>query len=119
CTGYLWLRFFALKKKSIEQEVHPPTASPVLWLFSLLFFAQLLLTGLKMYDNQFLRGSVLVDVAKVYAAPGDSEAVLMELNVGLEVNILDVQHPGWLQVSYPGTLTGWVKKTDVHILGTR
>ena len=67
---------------------------------------------MKLVDLQIPRGTVIADKTSVYSAPDEKSVALFDLYGGLEV-ILDSQKDSWVQVTYPGGLTGWIPKTSM------
>jgi hypothetical protein len=55
---------------------------------------------------------VVSEKTTVYSAPNDKSAALFDLFAGLEV-VLDQSNDQWVQVTYPGALTGWIPKSSV------
>jgi tetratricopeptide (TPR) repeat protein len=58
---------------------------------------------------------VLVQETDVRSGPGESNPQLAEIHEGLKVAVLGARE-GWLQVSLPTGLTGWVRQSDAEII---
>lgn len=110
--GYLWIRYWGRRKLSIEKEIAPPPTpivAGVLTLLAVIFTGSFLL---KIYDSQFTRGSIIQDKVSLQTAPGEDQVAIMDLYGGFEVKILQTKGD-WIQVSYPGNPSGWIKKSSV------
>lgn len=108
-SGLIWLKFWGRRRKALELEEAPP-ALPVIGIFLVLgFLLCLSLTLLKIYDLSMPRATVIADKVSAQMAPGEGQNSLFELYAGFEV-VLRNSSQDWLQVNYPGGLTGWVKK---------
>jgi len=55
---------------------------------------------------------IVVKKTPALSAPAENAPTLFELHEGFEVVILELKDD-WIQVNYPGGLTGWVPKTAV------
>ena len=68
----------------------------------------------KIYDVQIPRGTIVEEKVSAQSAPGDQQLNLYDLYGGFEVVIRS--HSGdWVQVTYPGALTGWIKKSSLYV----
>lgn len=110
--GWLVLSFLGQRRRAIQQEL----AAPALPVFGFVFLACfVVVTGLsilKLWDSTQPRGTIVEAKVAVQAAPGENQAVLFELFEGLEVKLRRKQD-GWVQVSYPGGMTGWIPEKAV------
>jgi hypothetical protein len=111
-SGFIWLRFLGRRRKSFELEETPPTTPMI----GLLLAAGLLLsfsfTVLKIYDLSVPRATIIADKVSAQTAPGEGQTGLFDLYAGFEVIIRNATSD-WIQISYPGGLTGWVKKDSL------
>ena len=107
--GYLGQR----KRADNENLPYPPFPwmTVVSGFFSMIFLA----LGLtKIYDLQIPRGTIVEEKISAQSAPGESQLGLFDLYGGFEVTIRS--HSGdWVQVTYPGALTGWIKKSSIYV----
>lgn len=111
-AGWIWLSFAGRRKRSIEEEKSPPS-TPIIGIF--LGFVFVIFTGLaalKFYDSTVLRGTIIEDRVSLQTAPGENQVVILDLYGGMEVIARQVQGD-WVQVTYPGSLTGWIKKSSL------
>jgi tetratricopeptide (TPR) repeat protein len=58
---------------------------------------------------------VLVASSDVRSGPGETNPQLTEIHEGLKVSILGSRE-GWLQVSLPNGITGWVREDHVEVI---
>lgn len=108
-SGFIWLQYLGRRRKAMELETAPPN-TPVIGLF--LSISLILVAGftvLKVYDLTIPRATVIADKVSAQTAPGEGQSGLFDLYAGFEVIIRNAASD-WIQVSYPGGLTGWVKK---------
>lgn len=109
-TGWVLLAYGGRRKKAIaEEKALPPL--PLIGIFlslSLVIFTGLL--ALKIYDSMILRGTIVEEKVSLQTAPGDNQVAILDLYGGMEVIARETQGE-WVQVTYPGSLTGWIKKS--------
>ncbi len=113
---FFWslLRYLGQRKQSENEDLpYPPFPWIVVFsgFFSVIFLA-LALT--KMYDLQIPRGTIIDDKVAVQSAPGEGQLSLFEIYGGFEV-VIRSHSADWVQITYPGGLTGWIKKTSIYI----
>lgn len=111
-TGWLWLQYFGRRKQALQEEKPFPSFPLIGTLIALLFMSGLTLSVLKVWDLSIPRGTVVTEKVTVYSAPDEKSAVLFDLFGGLEV-IMKSSNDQWVQVTYPGALTGWIPKSSV------
>lgn len=113
-AGWILIQYFGKKKRAfVEQTVSPPIPL-VGFILSLLFVCSAMLTVMKIWDSTQARATVVENKVAVQSAPGENQAVLFELYEGLEV-IVRTKHESWIQISYPGGLSGWVPDKTLMI----
>ena len=63
------------------------------------------------------RGDAIVLVASsdVRSGPGETNPQLVEIHEGLKVRVVGSRE-GWLQVSLPNGITGWVREEHVGVI---
>lgn len=110
--GFLLIRYLGQRKLALEKESMAPPSPVICMLFLVFFVIFSSLFALKIWDAQFERGSIVVDKTSLQTAPGEDQVAIMDLQGGYEIKVLQTQGD-WLQVSYPGTPRGWIKKSDV------
>jgi hypothetical protein len=112
--GWSLLSYFGKRKKALEEETPFP---PLPWIgitAGVLFLITVTLMGLKFYDLQIPRATVVENKVSAQSAPGENQLNLFDLYGGFEVIIRN--HSGdWAQVTYPGAMTGWIKKSSIFV----
>lgn len=109
-AGWVLLSYGGRRKRSVLEEKALP-AFPLIGVFLGLFLV--IFTGLlalKIYDSTILRGTVIEEKVSLQTAPGDNQVAILDLYGGMEVIARETQGD-WIQVTYPGSLTGWIKKS--------
>jgi tetratricopeptide (TPR) repeat protein len=114
-SGFVWLRYLGRRRKAFELELAPPGTPFIGLLLSVSLTLSTFFTALKIYDLAIPRATVITDKTTVQTAPGDGQSGLFDLYAGFEVIVRNVAND-WIQVSYPGGLTGWIKKDS--LMGT-
>lgn len=71
-----------------------------------------LATGLKIYDLSLRRATVVAESAPLQTAPGDNQVTILDVYGGNELIIHQTQGE-WAQVTLPGSVTGWIKTSQV------
>lgn len=111
-SGWLFIRYFGQRKKAFDDELPLPAFPTVATLLAFFFVALLLLSLLKAYDLTLDRATIIAEKVSMHTAPSENETSLFELSQGLEV-IVRKSENDWLQVTYPGGPTGWIKKSEL------
>ncbi len=111
-SGFIWLRHLGRRRKAFELELSPPSAPLIGWLLPIALALSFFATILKIYDLSVPRATIIADKVSAQTAPGDGQSGLFELYAGFEVIVRNASND-WIQVSYPGGLTGWVKKDSL------
>lgn len=111
-AGWLYLRFFGLKKEAFHNEKPAPPFPTIPTLTALFFVASFSLSVLKLIDLRIPRATVINEKVPVYSAPSGDSVPLFDLYSGLEV-VIGNSNGTWVQVTYPGASTGWVPKTSI------
>lgn len=116
-AGWILIGYLGAKKRALKDEKPFPPFPTIGATLALAFMVCLTTTLLKIYDYQTPRGTILDDKVAVLAAPDEKAAVLFDLYSGLEV-IIQSTNQDWVQVNYPGALTGWIRKSALlHTAG--
>jgi tetratricopeptide (TPR) repeat protein len=112
--GWSLLQYLGRRKKALQEDTPAPTfpwISVVSGFFSVVF---LMLGLMKVYDLQIPRATVVEEKVAAQSAPGENQLNLFDLYGGFEVIVRN--HSGdWVQVTYPGALTGWIKKNSLYV----
>ncbi|HEY8270173.1 MAG TPA: hypothetical protein VIG33_04745, partial [Pseudobdellovibrionaceae bacterium] len=109
---FIWLRYLGRCRKAFELELAPPSTPLIGLMLTLGLTLSGFFTALKIYDLTIPRATVITDKVSVQSAPGEGQNGLFDLYAGFEVIVKNVAND-WIQVTYPGGLTGWVKKDSV------
>lgn len=108
-AGWTLLGWLGQRRRAIQaQEVAPPFTFSLGVLLTLAI-AGAVLTGFKLYDQTLPRGTVIGAKIEARSAPAEDAAALFDLYDGFEVVIRETKD-NWVQVTYPGGLTGWIPK---------
>ncbi len=111
-SGWLLIRYFGVRKKAMQQELPLPPVPGVGFTVGFFFIALFILSLFKLYDLSIQRGTIILEKVSMHTAPSESEASLFELTQGLEV-VARKTEGDWVQVTYPGGPTGWIKKSEL------
>ncbi len=112
--GWSLIKYFGQRKRAeTEDLVYPPFPwmAVVAGIFSVIFLS---LAIAKIYDTQIPRGTIIEEKVSAQSAPGENQLSLFDLYGGFEV-LIRSQSSEWVQVTYPGALTGWIKKTSLYV----
>jgi hypothetical protein len=113
-TGWSWLTHLGARRRALQNETVMP-APPILpVIFSVLLVGGFFLWAAKTWDMSETRATIVVEKVSVLTAPTDQSASLFDLFEGLEV-VVRQTHDNWMQVTYPGGMTGWIPKTSLFI----
>lgn len=110
--GWLWLRYLGHRRQAIKTEKAFPAFPSVALVLSLGLLILIFLCVLKIQDNFISRGTVVSEKTSALSLPEEKAVVLFDLYQGLEVIIERTQND-WVQVTYPGGLTGWIPRKDI------
>lgn len=111
-AGWTLLNFLGKRKKALEEQTSSPGFPVVGTLLGLAFIIFSGLLVLKLYDTRVLRGTIIEEKISLQTAPGENQLAILDLYGGMEVIIRSTQGD-WSQVTYPGSLTGWVKNSSL------
>ncbi|WP_413585963.1 tetratricopeptide repeat protein [Bdellovibrio sp. HCB274] len=111
-AGWIWIGFMGQRRRAIAEETALPGFPVIGSLLALGFLVSITLLGLKIYDQSIVRATVIEDKVSLQAAPGENQAALLEVFGGMEV-IVQNENAEWSQVTFPGSITGWVKKSAI------
>ncbi|WP_413583127.1 tetratricopeptide repeat protein [Bdellovibrio sp. HCB288] len=111
-AGWILVGFFGQRRRAIAEEKSLPGFPVIGSILSLGFLISLTLLSLKIYDQTILRATIISEKVSLQAAPGENQAALLDLYGGMEV-IVQNENAEWSQVTFPGSITGWVKKSAI------
>lgn len=109
-----WLSFLGARRRALASENALPGFPFLPVLFLILFAASAFLTLAKWKDASDLRGTIVVERVPALTAPSEQSPSLFELIEGLEV-IVRKSEGDWLQVTFPGAMTGWIPKSSLLV----
>ncbi|MBO9668199.1 MAG: tetratricopeptide repeat protein [Bdellovibrio sp.] len=110
--GWILISYFGKRRRAFAEEKAFPGFPVIGALLSLGFLVSLTLLVLKIYDQSIVRATIIDDKVSMQAAAGDNQAALLDLYGGMEV-IVQNESKDWVQVTYPGSITGWIKATSI------
>lgn len=113
-AGWLLIGYWGKRRRAIQEESAFPAIPFIGILFSLGFVLCAILLGLKIYDHTIPRGTIISDKVSLQSAPGADQVAVLDLHPGFEV-IIHATSGEWVQVTYPGSFTGWMKKSDLYM----
>lgn len=108
-TGFLLIRYLAARKQAFAEETPLPPFPIVLSAMGVLTTILLTLTISKMADQSDVRATVVALPATLRTLPDSQATSLADLPEGAEV-ILRRHENNWVQVTYPGGITGWIEQ---------
>jgi tetratricopeptide (TPR) repeat protein len=111
--GWLLLGFWGARRRAIKMDLQLPPFPTVGALFLLAFILTSSLSIAKIIDYQIPRGTIIKDKIQVMSAPDSASVGLFDLYGGLEV-VLETVKEEWVQVTYPGALSGWIPRSAVY-----
>ncbi len=111
-SGWSLLSFMDRRKKALQQESALPSYPFIATFFSISFVLFTCLLALKIHDSNQVRGTIITEKEALQTAPGENQASVLDLYGGNEVLVLELDGD-WAQVTYPGSLTGWIKKSSL------
>ncbi len=117
-TFWLLLAYFGERKRSREQELPAPAIPWVAGVMLAILLLSTFVSGAKLYDLNIARATVLPSRIQVMSAPDAESTQLFELFEGLEV-IVESSQGDYLQVTFPGGMTGWTLKKNLMLTGGR
>ncbi|MGZ3774189.1 MAG: tetratricopeptide repeat protein [Pseudobdellovibrionaceae bacterium] len=109
-SGWILISYGGRRKKAFAEEKPLPSFPFIGSLLGFFFIIITILLILKIYDSISIRGTIVEDQISLQTAPGDNQVTILDLYGGMEVIVLETQGE-WAQIKYPGSLTGWVKKS--------
>lgn len=113
-TAWSALSFAGARRRAILAETAAPSF-PLAAVFSgLLFLTGLGIAMSKRIDLSQARGTVIRETVPALTAPTPESPSLFDLHEGLEV-VVRQSREGWLQVTYPGGMTGWIPRDSLFI----
>lgn len=114
-AGYLWIQYFSKRKKANDEELDLPDFPVIGVIISLVFIVFASLGLAKVYEEFTPRAVIITENTEIKMAPGAEQAQLFVLQEGSEVLVGQIQND-WVQVTYPGSYTGWVSKEKIFLV---
>lgn len=115
--GWLLIGYLGGRRRAIKNENPLPPFPSIGVIFLVGFLLTSFLSAAKFIDYQVPRGTIVADKITVMSAPDLKSVSLFDLYGGHEVILekLDSSTKDeWVQVTYPGALSGWVPKSAVY-----
>lgn len=118
-AGWLLLSFFGKRHRFKRGEERAPSLPSIAILLSVAFIAFSALSVLKAFDENQTRATVVAAKIEARTGPGAHQASLFELFEGMEVIVRESlktdDEKQWVQVTYPGGMTGWIPAESMMI----
>ncbi len=112
CAGWTLISYLGRRRKALEEEKALPPFPLVPSILVIIFLVCSGLVLLKLYESTVLRGTIVTETVPLQTAPGENQVAIMDLPGGVEVQVRADQGD-WVQVTYPGSATGWIKKSAI------
>jgi tetratricopeptide (TPR) repeat protein len=106
----LWslLQYLGGRRRALQQDQPLPAFSVLTVVFLVGALVTLVLLGLKIFDQEATRATVIAEQKiDALSLPDEKAPSLFELYPGLEV-FVNQRQKDWSQVTYPGGPTGWI-----------
>lgn len=113
-TSYLGVRYFGARHRAFRDELPLPPFPTIALLFAVLLVISLGLTGAKLVAESEMRATITEPGVIVRSGPNEADNNLLELIEGTEV-IVRMKVKDWLQVTYPGGITGWIPSRSAFV----
>ncbi|MFN7729024.1 MAG: hypothetical protein ACK5P7_07705 [Bdellovibrio sp.] len=111
-SAWAWLSYLGVRRRALATEAGLPGFPFLPALFMVLLTVSLLLMLAKIKDAADARGTIVTEKVAALTAPSDQSPSLFELVEGLEV-VIRKSEGDWLQVTFPGAMTGWIPKNSL------
>jgi tetratricopeptide (TPR) repeat protein len=115
--GWFLLIFLGQRTRFKKGEGKPPAFPVTAVVLGLIFAGSVFLAASKALDQNLPRATIVVDKVEAHASPGSGQATLFELFEGMEVIVRELiqtdNNEKWMQVTYPGGMTGWIPSDSV------
>lgn len=111
-SGWLLLGYAGNRRRALHEETALPKFPTVAVILTAGFVIFSGLLALKIYDHSISRGTIIEEKVALQTAPGENQVSILDLYGGMEV-ITHASQDDWVQVTYPGSLTGWIKKSSL------
>ncbi|WP_413559320.1 tetratricopeptide repeat protein [Bdellovibrio sp. HCB209] len=111
-AGWILIGFMGQRRRALAEEKASPGFPVIGTILGVGFLFSATLLGLKFFDQSIIRATIVEDKVSLQSAPGDNQVALLDLYGGMEV-IVQNDNNEWAQVTYPGSITGWVKKSAI------
>ncbi len=111
-SGWNLLYYWGQKKEALNNQTTLPKTPLISMFFLSLSFCFVILSGAKIFDYYCPRATIIPKEVPIFAGPSENQPTLFTLYEGLEV-IIKKYNKDWVQVSYPGGMTGWVDQKNI------
>lgn len=113
--GIRLIQIYKVRRESGQETLGFSIPVALFVIFTILFCV---LSVSKYIDQSIQRGTLIASKVALHSAPDVTSPVLIELPAGIYVEVRN-QQKEWLQVSYPGSFSGWVQESSVYYPGKR
>lgn len=113
-SGWSLLSYMGHRNKAVKEEQAMPRLPIFGIVTGIIFGLVLTLAILKQYDLANLRATIIDDKVSLQTAPGANQVTVLDLYGGMEV-VVNAVEKDWVQITYPGSLTGWVKSASLIV----
>lgn len=115
-SGWRLLSWLGARRRALQgAESAPPPFSVFTGTLIFLLALSLVAATLKAVDLSQPRGTIVAKKIEARSAPSTEAVTLFELFEGFEV-LIGALEKDWVQVTYPGGLTGWIPRD--HLIPT-
>lgn len=116
-----WVHYFKSRRAALEQQSLIPGVPWLAGMFIVLFFVSTVLAFFAEWDAHVVRATVGAEKAAVLTAADDQAPIIYEIYAGAEVIVntrKEANKEAWLQVTYPGGLSGWSKASQYVVINS-
>lgn len=113
-SAWSWISYTGKRRRAYAEETILPGFPFFSILLSLIASLFIFMTILKWLDQQQQRGTLVIAKESARTSPNEQSPELFELFEGNEV-LIRRSKDEWLQITFPGASTGWVKKSSLEV----
>ncbi len=114
-TVWVFLKHLVqIKKDKLNGKFKKPA-----WWVEYSLIAVILISAIGTYisfeESKIQHAVVIAPSAPVQTVPGENKPVILEVQAGLEVEVL-AANDQFFQIRYPGAFTGWINRSQIELL---